>query len=74
MFASFGSLDPTLHFGIEGASKSLDESRGNLSPPTSCATNVRPGILADVNDTLLKNSLSRYLVTEFRIHEDLDIG
>jgi hypothetical protein len=72
-FASSGGLDPTLHFGIEGAAKSLDETRGNLSPPTSCAPNVRPGVLADVDDTFFENNLSRYLVPELRIYEDLDI-
>jgi hypothetical protein len=34
-FASFGSVDPTLHLGIESASEPLDETRGNLVPQRS---------------------------------------
>jgi hypothetical protein len=73
-FASFGGVDPTLHLGVVCASEPLDKTWANLTPPTSCIANVRAAVLADVNDTFFENSLSRYLVPELRIYEDLDIG
>jgi hypothetical protein len=73
-FASSGGVDPMLHLGIESASEPLDETRGNLASPTSCAANVRPAVFADVNDAFFENSLSRNLVPKFRIYEDLNIG
>src|ERR1700738_3487829 len=51
--ASYGGIDPTLHLAVESASEPLDETRGNLAPPTSCTANVKPAVLADVGDPFL---------------------
>src|ERR1700722_13225528 len=69
-----GGVDPTLHFGVVGASESLDKTWSDLPSPMACFANVRPAIPADVNDPFLENSLSRYLVPELCIDEDFDIG
>src|ERR1700732_1387332 len=52
-FVTFGSIDPTLHLAVVRASEPLDETRGNLSSPSSSTANVRAIVLADVNDPFL---------------------
>ena len=72
--APFRRRDPTLYLGVVGFSEPLDETRGNLPSPASCAANVRPAVLTNVHDTFFEDSLSRDLVAELGIHEDFHIG